>query len=148
MTVKKLIKKLILTVNFAFLSESDLLKKFKSLWKAHDTNSALLPTTLDPALPALKTEIDDLDALYTKRDNVIAQERSLTEQIHNKSESIQDTFTRKYAPQVEAFINGNSETAKILGYGEKGVEMDIAMLPLIQSPTAAPLLKMFIQLLI
>ena len=36
-------------------------------------------------------------------------------------EKIKDTFTG-YAPQVQAFINGNSETAKLLGYGEKGID--------------------------
>ena len=121
MTVKKLIKKLILTVNFAWLTESDLLKKFKSMWSAHNSNSDLLPTTLSPPLDETKADISDLDSLQTQRDNAISLEKSLTEKIHIKMEKIKDTFTG-YAPQVQAFINGNSETAKLLGYGEKGID--------------------------
>ena len=104
---KKHLKDLMLVPGLDPELNQDFVYRFKA--RFYEAQAHAHPHPLDAAA--------DQKALHLKEELEV-----LTEQIHNKSESIKDIFISKYAPQVQAFINGNTETAKLLGYGEKGVD--------------------------
>jgi hypothetical protein len=128
MTVKKLIKKLILFLSLRSLSDNDFVVKVKNMIKLAIDNALVIPD-LTPTPAAVKTKVDKISDYIVDRQNLIDQQKTLTEKIQNLISEVNDNLVDEWMPYVQTTIAGNTELAKTLGYGIKG-QTEIDPLPL------------------
>jgi len=128
MTVKKLIKKLILILNLKILTDLQFVSKVKNMIKLAITNAAIIPD-LTPTPTELKDKVDKIDGYITDRQGLIEQQKTLTEKIQNLISEVNDNLVDEWMPYVQTTIAGNKELAKTLGYGIKG-QAETEKLPL------------------
>lgn len=114
----KLLKKLILALNFHGLGEAKTLKKQSDIALAHQANPTVVPG-LNPAPATVLGMINTQSGYYTLRDSLIEQMKQVTEEIHKNGEAINDIFVDQWAPQTQVAIGTDASKAKLLGYGIK-----------------------------
>jgi hypothetical protein len=117
----KLLKKLILALNFHGLGEAKTLKKQMDIATAHQNNPTLVPG-LNPTPASVITMINTQTGYYATRDNLIEQMKQVTENIHNNGEALNNIFVDQWRPQTQAAIGTNTASARVLGYGIKGID--------------------------
>lgn len=120
-TKKKLFKKLIITTNFYGLSESELPIKMTGMATAALNNPWVVPG-LYPAPDDVITLIQARQTLLIKRDLLLAEQKKITEQIHQADTNLKNIFTDLWANQLQQAIGGDESKAKLLGFGIKGVD--------------------------
>jgi len=113
--------KMIVTVLFRGLSFPKFLVKVKAMSAALITHTALFPD-LDPTPPDFKIEVDKLDALQTKEENLIEELKSNTEAKLKQKKVVKNIATDKYANQIQNTPNVTVENIKLVGFGIKGVD--------------------------
>ncbi len=120
-TKKKLIKKLIVTVNLDGLTETERIKKMTDMAIAAQNNPTVVPG-LSPTPAQVITRIQAETSLMVQRDTMRASQKQLTAQIYQADFDLKNIFTDQWAPLVQQTIGNDVSKAKLLGFGIKGMD--------------------------
>ncbi len=122
--MKKLVKKLILALNFRYLTSKSKLQKMTSISAAHDENSGFVPS-LSPTTIVVNDKIAVVNELYIQRAVLEEEIQGITKDIQTKESELENIFVDKWMKQTQDAINGDETKAKTLGYDIKGEQAEL-----------------------
>ena len=112
-------KEVMLTTNFHGLSQEHKLDKAETMANAQKTLNYV--SLLNPAATAMLTRIGDVHTLIGTHNSLFLQYKAVTKQIVDDLDSIISDITQKWAAQTKDAIGDDTDKAKELGFGAKGL---------------------------
>ncbi|MEI8204461.1 MAG: hypothetical protein WCH34_15675 [Bacteroidota bacterium] len=119
--MKKLLKKLIVTVNLKNLPFGKFMTKSKAMVKAQEDNPGMV-TGLDPAATVVKAKLVLIDNKNTERKNLEQTKKELTGEINTLRNDVTNILTDSWAGEVQKASNGDVDFVKLFGFGVKGID--------------------------
>ena len=120
MTQKKLVKKTVITSKQEGLSESDRIDDCQAKVNAHIKYPTIVPG-LSPTAASVQTILDGINTNAGKRTDFLKQAQDCTILINNDLDEIKGIIVDKWCKQVQDAIGTDTDKAKLLNYGIKGV---------------------------
>jgi hypothetical protein len=115
------VKKLILTTNFAGLTEDEFIEKVVNMIKAEIDNPALVPG-LTPAPDDVQAKVDEIKTLKQENKQMKQKQKDNTGKIKDLKKDIKNDLTSKWANQAQNAPGMDKNKAALLGFGSKGLD--------------------------
>lgn len=115
----KLIKKLILVLQFYGLSFPQKLQKMWGIYNAHVDNPTFVPG-LSPATTAVEPLLTGAQTLFDERDSLELQMKANTKSLNESETELVNIFVSSWATQTQTAADMSEERAVLLGYSIKG----------------------------